>query len=102
MKALEQEGWMARWYLISERMVVRWEGLRVGKDTPCRVPPLLYNTSSEPDGRCKEERVLDEKIHEPAKRKSSHDHDQEEGEAVADLRFFLVSSNQGQNGRDKS
>ena len=31
---------MARWYLIPERMVVRWEGLRVGKDTLCRVPPL--------------------------------------------------------------
>ena len=26
-----------------ERMVVRWEGLRVGKDTPCRVPLLLEN-----------------------------------------------------------
>ena len=45
---------------------------------------------------------LDEEIHEPAKRESSHDHDQEEGQAVADLRFFFVSSNQSQNGRDKS
>jgi hypothetical protein len=34
------KGWMARMYLIPERMVARWEGLRVGKDTPCRVPPL--------------------------------------------------------------
>ena len=32
---------MARWRLIPERMVARWEGLRVGKDAPCRVPPLL-------------------------------------------------------------
>ena len=31
---------MAWMYLIPERMVVRWEGLRVGKDTPRRVPPL--------------------------------------------------------------
>ncbi len=39
-EALEQKGWMAWMYLIPERMVVRWEGLRVGKDTPRRVPPL--------------------------------------------------------------
>jgi len=44
-EALEQKGWMARWYLIPERMVVRWEGLRLGKDTPCRVPPLLESTT---------------------------------------------------------
>jgi len=25
---------------LPERMVVRWEGLRAGKDTPCRGPPL--------------------------------------------------------------
>ncbi len=64
-----------------------------------RVPSQLFKLL---DRLKKEERILDEEIHEPAKRESSHDHDQEEGEAVADLRFFLVSSNQGQNGRDKS
>ena len=36
----EQKGWMARRYLIPERMAVRWGGLRAGKDTSCRVPPL--------------------------------------------------------------
>jgi len=40
------------------------------------------------------ERVLDKKIHEPAKCESPYDHDQEEREAVADLLFFLISSNQ--------
>ena len=40
------------------------------------------------------ETVLEEEKHEPAKRKGSHDHDQKEGDAVADLRFFLISSNQ--------
>jgi len=39
MEALEQKGWMAWMYLIPERMVVRWGGLREGKDTPRRVPP---------------------------------------------------------------
>ena len=39
-EVLEQKGWMAWMCLIPERMVVRWEGLRVGKDTPRRVPPL--------------------------------------------------------------
>jgi len=39
-EALEQKGWMARMCLIPKRMVVRWEGLREGKDTPRRVPPL--------------------------------------------------------------
>jgi len=39
-EALKQQGWMAWMYLIPERMVVRWEGLREGKDTPRRVPPL--------------------------------------------------------------
>ncbi|MCJ7581669.1 MAG: hypothetical protein MUP98_14180 [Candidatus Aminicenantes bacterium] len=42
-KTCKQEGWMARMYLIPERMVVKWGGwrdFRVGKDTPCRVPPL--------------------------------------------------------------
>ncbi|MCJ7579861.1 MAG: hypothetical protein MUP98_04920 [Candidatus Aminicenantes bacterium] len=36
---------MVRKYLIPERMVVRWEGLRGGKDTPCRVPPLEENAT---------------------------------------------------------
>jgi len=40
LEALEQKGWMARQYLIPERMVVRWGGLREGQDMPCRVPPL--------------------------------------------------------------
>ena len=46
MKALEHKGWMARMYLIPERMEVKWGGwwdFRVGKDRPCRVPPLLEN-----------------------------------------------------------
>ncbi len=39
------------------------------------------------------ERGLDEEIHEPAKCESSHNHNQEEGKAVADLCFFITSSN---------
>ena len=40
------EGRMARWYLIPERMEVKWGGwrdFRVGKDIPSRVPPLWNN-----------------------------------------------------------
>ena len=46
-------------------------------------------------GRSGRRKGLDEEIHEPPKRQGSSDHDQEEREAVADLRFFFVSSDQG-------
>jgi len=64
--------------------------------TPDTAPLGIYReiTIQEEFDLEERETVLEEEKHEPAKRKGSHDHDQKEGDAVADLCFFLISSNQ--------
>lgn len=47
------------------------------------------------------ERSSDEKVHEPAEKQSAYDHDQEEGDKIADLSFSFASSNQSEDNANK-